>query len=70
MKKEGYYFVKYQGEWIIAELSIITITDTYWNVIGNEDEYYDNDFDEIGNFICTRENVEVVNNSIGILNLP
>lgn len=43
MKREpGFYWVKYEGEWIIADYAF-----GFWLITGFESSYYDSDFEAI-----------------------
>jgi hypothetical protein len=44
--ERGYYWVKLNGEWTIAELW--DSDPNMWFVCGNEMDYSDSEFDEIG----------------------
>jgi hypothetical protein len=54
-RKEGYYWVKYKGDWIVAEFCYwtnpttgkITEGDDPWDLPGNIDGFTDSDFDFI-----------------------
>ena len=47
MREDGYYFAKYQGSWVIAEL----IVNWGWALTGFRSRFQENDFDEIGDKI-------------------
>ena len=46
-RKDGYYRVKYRGVWYIAYSKTLVFPSPRWNMVGNEDDYQDSDFDEI-----------------------
>ena len=48
--KDGYYWVKYEGEWTIAEYSGNTFAMFFCDCLCNEDQ-----LDEIGDYIETPE---------------
>lgn len=43
MREEGYYWVKYQGHWIVANFTFAR----YWCIAGDESQFYDSDFESI-----------------------
>ena len=53
MREEGYYFVKYEGEWDIAKYYKFKLLNKggFWNSIGWDRFRQDLDFDEIGDKI-------------------
>jgi hypothetical protein len=44
MRQEGYYWVKYEGKWFIAEWDTIY---NEWHLTGSEYDFKDHDFEEI-----------------------
>ncbi len=45
-RKEGYYWVKYRGQFIVVEY-IIGITENWWKIMDSENYYLDENFEEI-----------------------
>lgn len=63
--KKGYYFVKYGGEWEVANYM-----NPCWFLTGSERSMVMEEFDEIGEFIGeTSEEVEQLNKKIGVIRL-
>lgn len=55
MRKNGYYWVKYHGEWIIGEFFGFA-----WKHHGITRHYYDEDFDEIDETPITRPQISKI----------
>ncbi len=51
MREEGYYWVKYRGNWIVAECPF----GTYWWIPGDDYQLNDSDFEEIDEKRLTHE---------------
>lgn len=62
MRQSGYYWVKYDGKWIVAEFEYFLYKngDEYkiWQVAGLELSFYDNEFDEIDETRIERKTTE------------
>ena len=52
----GFYWVKYYNKWTIAEL-----TETNWQVIGEEESVWLTEIDEIGNEIFRNKRSKFLN---------
>ena len=49
MKREdGFYWVKYDGSWEVARYNKCSKSYGFWDVIGSEDQFYDEAFEQIG----------------------
>lgn len=55
MREEGYYWVKYNGNWIIMELSKHPIGGLRWHKIGYHWTIKESDFEEIDEKRLTHE---------------
>jgi hypothetical protein len=55
-RKDGFYRVKRNGKWIIAEYLNLIQYPSAWFLTGNEELFYDTDFEKINENIINVEN--------------
>ena len=57
-RKNGFYWVKYKNNWLIAQFCnpILENLKSYWLFIGSDMTYIDGDFDQIDKSSIEREN--------------
>lgn len=57
MRKEGYYWVNYEGKWVIGNYIKIPVIEKYfWFLLADEQNYTDYHFIEIDETPITRNN--------------
>lgn len=54
-RASGYYKVKLNGYWVVAEYVNFIDEQSHWYVCGNETKFNDNDFQEIGERITFKQ---------------